>query len=78
MAAWSLYGVFLPPKEEGKSPRWALTTNKKRALHTARVQHGYVMSIPYAGSGPAWDAPTFRHIATMVEDYRDGEHGSFK
>jgi hypothetical protein len=61
--AWSLYGVFLPDN------KWALVTNKRKALTLARKRCGYVTSMPYKDSGPSWDAPTFRVCSDLVADY---------
>lgn len=60
----NLYGVFFGTK-------WAMTTNKRRAIVLARENQGLV-TVHYGPkarwAGP-WDAPTLRAVSDVVADF---------
>lgn len=72
----ALYGVFFVQGTIVPVPCFGLMTNRRKALQAAKMRQGYVMVIPRGmdrsiwGSIRAWDAPTFRHTADLVADFR--------
>jgi len=68
-----LYGLFadMPNAQGVYTPRFALLTNKRRALHFAKIWHGYVGAIPRSTPGSvSYDAPTFQALMDLIADFR--------
>jgi hypothetical protein len=59
----NLYGIFVGSK-------WAMTTNKGKALQLAKAEKGIVTSMPDPKGTAAWDGPTFRACSDVIADFR--------